>query len=631
MTTEKTLEQIAFLEKTLAVRDSKYRRNFNRYVSNGFRREDIYNLYGNPLGWSFTQSDADTGIIPNINVSRSCIQTSISKLSQTKVRPLFTPVQGLYETEKVCKSAQIFFDEFFDAQEIYRKAILTVRDAEIFEYGAVWIDEETNTIKRIRPWEFYFDPADLNFGKITQCLIRLRSYPAVYLKDKFKKGTRPAEMLAEFFNLKGEYRIHYNFIDKVKMEFFGQDKISETKIEYDCPPVVPFFYEEPIRGAFSTSMMDNLYSLQVQVDSVSQKIHDAIELSPANSIFVQKGANVKASMVTNQIGQVFEVSPAPNGGLAMNVATPPPIDPMYINLLEMYKKQMYEMEGISELSAQSKKPSGLNSGVALDTLQDVESERHNVLLQDYIQFLMKIAKVVIEVFPETADILPESRARANGIKWKDVKKQRALYNIQFSSSSSLSKDPKTKMEQLEKLIAMKVIPADMIPKFLDMPDLDGAYSIVAAAFDDNEKIIERAIELEQYDFYEVTNLMGLYQQTVNRLLRLDANGEKDLYKVRLVTLIQKIKEVMDTIGEETAPPPPQGPQAPPVDVQAQAMNGAQIQGLGQIIAMIKTGQLSQESVAGIISLALPGVDPAMVNQIVQSNTPVNTGVVYKGE
>jgi len=178
---------------------------------------------------------------------------------------------------------------------------------------------------------------------------------------------------------------------------------------------------------------------------------------------------------------------------------------------------------------------------------------------------------------------------------------------------------------------MKVIPADMIPKFLDMPDLDGAYSIVAAAFDDNEKIIERAIELEQYDFYEVTNLMGLYQQTVNRLLRLDANGEKDLYKVRLVTLIQKIKEVMDTIGEETAPPPPQGPQAPPVDVQAQAMNGAQIQGLGQIIAMIKTGQLSQESVAGIISLALPGVDPAMVNQIVQSNTPVNTGVVYKGE
>jgi hypothetical protein len=200
-------------------------------------------------------------------------------------------------------------------------------------------------------------------------------------------------------------------------------------------------------------------------------------------------------------------------------------------------------------------------------LQDVESERHNVILQNYIRLARDVAERVIMIYPETLDVLPKRQGR-NSTKWKDIKTEREMYNIQFSASSSLSKDPKVKLEQIEKLLSMKIIDASTVSQYLDMPDLEGAYSVIRAAFDSNEKTIERVIEDGPnedgaYTFFEVTDINMLFKQTVNMLLRLDASDEKPEVLERLKAFINQLKQGLDLLNETMNPPQPPPPPAPP--------------------------------------------------------------------
>lgn len=551
----------------------KFRRNFNRYANNGRRSEEVRQQYGNALSYYDLQVGEDTGVVPNINIIRSAIDTHVSKLSEVKVRPFFNPIIGTFKTRKVCRNAQIYFDEFFEDQDVYRKAIQTVRYADVFEVGHLWVDDEDRRIKRLAPWEYYFDAAEFHYGMISRCFIRQYQYPLIALKAKVEEWNKAhnnersdlMDRLDQDPSDKVDRIIYYDLLEGKKYQFADTHLISEDEIEYKIPPVATLYREEPLKGAFSVAMADDLYTVQTQIDSLCERIHLALELSPANSIWIPAGSEVKPSMISNEIGAIYQYRPVPGAeGGGVFVSTPQPIDPSYIQFLEFWIRTGYEMLGISQLSAQAKKPSGLNSGVALQTVEDVESERHNPILQSYIRLLMEVAKISIEVFPKGGDVLPQRRSRAQ-IKWADIKREHESFSIQFSASSSLSKDPKVKMEQVEKLIAMGIINPAMAASILEFPDLEGAYSITSSSYDYCQKIIERAVEKGVFDFYEVVNLQQLFGESVNTLLRLDANEEDREVLERLVTLIKLVKAKMDEVNAAIAPPqlaPMKPPTAP---------------------------------------------------------------------
>lgn len=545
MTFDDIKRDIGWLQSNLSTRDTKYRRNFNRYCNNGRRSEDVWNPYGQPLSFYFAMTEEDTGIIPVINIIKSAVDTHISKLSQTKVRPYFNTVNGSFRARKVVRNAQMFFDEMYNSQDVYKKGIEAARDAEVFEVGHLWINDETKAVERIRPWEFFYDRAEFQNNKLTRCFLWFRNYPLHYLEDKIK-GTMYADRLRTLQDT-CSYFIYYDLKNKRKYEIVNETLIKESKLTFDVCPVATLFYNPPIKGGYSTSLADDIYSLQTEVDMLSHRIHTAATLNPANTIFIPKGSDVKSSTFNNEIGNMYEFVPAPGVTQPVVISTPAPISPQYQQLLEYYEQKAYNLAGISQLSAQSKKPSGLNSGVALQTLEDVESERHNVILQNYIHFLMQVANICIEVAPETDLILP-NRVGTARLTWKDVKEQRDNMSIQFAPSSALSKDPKTKMEQIEKMIAMRIIDQSLVATLMEIPDLERAYSLETASLDVCERIIERAIEEDKYDFYETANLQQLFNLVTFYINRLDANDEEPKTMERLVLLLKVVKEKMNQVN-----------------------------------------------------------------------------------
>ncbi len=169
---------------------------------------------------------------------------------------------------------------------------------------------------------------------------------------------------------------------------------------------------------------------------------------------------------------------------------------------------------------------------------------------------------MIEVYPETEEILPKRSGRAR-VTWKDIKQERENYNVQFSASSSLSKDPMTKMQQIEKMIAMRILDQSLAATFMDMPDLEGAYDINQASYDDCERIVERAAEDGKFDFFEVVNLQQLMAVAVNNLLRLDAHDEKREVLENILKLIQAVQQKMNDVKAAAAPPAMGPGQQPP--------------------------------------------------------------------
>jgi hypothetical protein len=642
----------------------KYRRSFNIYSNNSGRRDDIWQMYGHPLSFYAMTTDEDTNAIPIINVIRSCIETHVSKISQSKTRPLITPQKGTYKDYQIAENAQLFFDTYFDKENIFAKTIEALKDAEIFDMGVTWIDEFEKSIKVVKPWQYFFDYAEYQYKKENFCFIEERDYSIINALDIFglpeeigkaipyylpaftdeegnirgtyddvDRNTDSGKLIKGQARIKGslwsEYQVNptakcthnvfYDLRNCQRIDLINGVEVKRTDLESDANPCTLIWYMPPVKGGQSTSMTDNLFTIQDQINLLAGQIAEAAELSPANFIVLPTGSlgesdGIKASMIENGVATVYEYS-AVDGAGPFSVQTPDFISEQRKEMLQYWIQLAYEMEGISQLSAQSKKPSGINSGVGLQTLQDVESERHNVILGAYIKFTEEIAKKIIKVFPEEEDILPARRGMKS-VKWKDIKTSDSSYAIQIAPTDWLSTDPMVKMQQIEKMIAMGRITNAYANKLMDIPDLQGAFSIINASYDACQRAIQRAIEDEDYDFSELLNIQELFQETQNVYLRLDSNDEKPEVMDRLVTLLNKIKHQMDQFNSIINPPTPPPNAPPPV-----ALNGPQVESLKQILKDVRDGTLSSQTATALILASFPEVAPAMVDQMVGGNAP----------
>ena len=560
-------------------RNEKYRENFSTFYSTMAMSQSLTSNYSYVLTLRNRQRDENAGMIPVMNIIRSCIDTLVSKISQNKVRKFFNPVLGTWSTMKVCRAAQVFFDLYYDMQRVNKKSEEALYDALIFDMGVIWINDEDATVNTISPWEFVWDAAEMSNGTLTRCGFTRQEYPLTLLLKIIPKDSQWFHKLETTPNASCTYEIYYDLINKKAWDFIDGKLVRTRDIEYTRPPFVWMYFKTPVKGPWSDSVVDILFRLQKFYDGVVYKIGAAVNRSHAQTTFIPTGSDLEKSVyASSKIGDVFEFNAGAAGGLTNPIVTitPPVIDNQYLAILNLIEEKCYNLIGVSQLSAQSKKPTGINSGVALDTLQDVESEKFNSLQMAYTRLQSDLAEVLIDVLPESADVLPKGAFRSN-VKWRDIKKERKMFRIQFSDASTLSKDPKTKMEQVEKLIAMKVIDPTLAATLLEFPDLETAYGIQTAAYDENEKTIERAIEdgpentmdpvtgavIQRFNYYEITNTAQLYSQACSTLMRLDANDEDPKSLLNLVNLIKQVKGAIDITNQALMPPPPPAPPMPP--------------------------------------------------------------------
>ena len=83
-----------------------------RYLNDISVDLNYWNEYQDSIwGYKFLNiQDVDLAQSPKVNVIKSVIDSLVSKISNQKVRPYFTPVNGLFSTRAIVKQAQQFFE-----------------------------------------------------------------------------------------------------------------------------------------------------------------------------------------------------------------------------------------------------------------------------------------------------------------------------------------------------------------------------------------------------------------------------------------------------------------------------------------------------------------------------------------
>lgn len=443
------------------------------------------------------------------NVIASCVDTIVSKIASTKVRPFFNTVKGSFRDIQVAKQTQHFFDLFFDKINANKIITSVFKDACIFDTGVLWISPDLK-IQRALPWLVYTDPAEVTYDNLTRAVYEVKNDPTT--------------------NDSSSTYYYYNTKDKIMAVYDGKKSPVVSKYDYDRLPFIFMHYNNPLVSNTSTSIADLLYGIQMEIDQLLQKIEDASKLNPALTFFVPEGSTIKTEELDNRIGNIVKYKASPNMTTSpVTVSTPAFIDPQYMQLLAQLKQDAYEVVGISQLSATSQKPMGLDSGKALQTMENIESDRFETQLNTVIRTYVDLARLYIDLSPEDNNVLPTALMRED-IKWKEVKDSIDKMNIQFSGADALSKDPQTKLQQLQMLASAGLLPQSRIAMLMEIPDLEQGYSISNNSLNAVLAVIDDCITKDIYEVPFFIPKEMLKTEIANTMLSLkaaDSQGNKD--------------------------------------------------------------------------------------------------------
>lgn len=535
----------------------KHQYMVSRYLNDpsfDLRSSNEYTYFN--TGWALPQ-DRDLKQPANINVIKSCIDTLVSKISNQKCRPYFSTMNGTYKTKQVRKQAQQFFDYVYDAESVNAKVSEAFRDACICGEGFVFLNPFTYSLSVLKPWTVGIQSTESAYGKPTDMLIKFNNYPVSLLEKQDEK-----------FMDYVQYCIYISLKEHKAYEMVNAKVINEKKYEADVLPYVSIHYCAPVFGSKTTSIVEELNGCQVQIDMLCQKIAAASQLTPASTTYVLEGSSLDTENLSNKTGITYKIKLPPGmNTLPVDHEKPAPSDPEWRVQLTFLIEQAKESIGLSQLSTAGKNPTGVESGAAMATLEDIESDRFETQLRSFIEMYTDIAKMYINCLPPDADILPISE-NTSSLKWKDLLKEQGLFKIKYSAATFLSKQPSEQIKQISQLSQAGLIGVEKISQLLDNPDLEEAYSFAQAVHNACDNIIEKAVAGEDVDipkFISYEQLAKDISQTQNQLyasLSGDKKGDKEINEQieNLSKLEDKLYDIMDEEGfiEQDTLEEPQG-------------------------------------------------------------------------
>lgn len=544
MTKEKLIKNILEIESHQKAWRQKCRRNLILYEFTP--NMDLTSQNDSTTVGFYNAGNAENTSMIQENVIRSCIDTLGSKIASQKVTPFFNTVNGTFREIQVVKAAQQFFDILYDELNVNKTVVQAFVDSCITDRGIIYVNKDNKNIERIQPWQFFFDPREYAYGQLTHCAFKKTDYPASLLTEKTDLQT---VTLHEYWSIKEH--IHATYIEEL-------NKVSFDKWDANILPFAILRWSNPVKASSSTCVVDLLFGIQKQINYLLSQIKDASKSSFGIKYIVPTDSDVKINRLNNSNGEVIEYTPqmTPNGVMPVQPVTPAFMDGQWFTALQQFKQDAYEMVGISQLSAMSQKPSGLNTGVGLQTMEDIESDRFETQLNSVIRVYVDIAKICMEVFDPLEEVLPSSIYRGH-ITWKDITEARNLMSIQFSSLDKISKDPVVKQQIISQWVNSGYISRAHAMQLLEIPDDVRGYSLMNRDLNAVLAVIDDCIEKDIYDIPIYINTSLLKEEIVSTLLSLKAaqnpENEVDIQKLqRLMYEAEKMKQNAMTSAEFAA-------------------------------------------------------------------------------
>jgi hypothetical protein len=137
----------------------------------------------------------------------------------------------------------------------------------------------------------------------------------------------------------------------------GADLATE-KWEKPYFPFAFFKWSKRPYGFWGQGIAEELVGIQVEINKILRNIQVSQHLLSAPAVYIEQGSGIISQHLSNEIGRIIKYK----GTIPQQRADAIMAPEMYTWLNSLYQRA-FEITGISQLSAQSQKPAGLNSGI----------------------------------------------------------------------------------------------------------------------------------------------------------------------------------------------------------------------------------------------------------------------------
>jgi hypothetical protein len=244
-------------------------------------------------------------------------------------------------------------------------------------------------------------------------------------------------------------------------------------------------------GFWGTGVMEELGGIQDELNKLLERVQESMHVCATTWVMTPVSANIEPDDLGNLPGRQVPWE----GHLEPKVYAPPSMNAQVFDHIWKLRDAAYEVVGISQMSAASIKPPGLESGRALRTLQDTETQRFMLLADRWQEWVVSVVERAMDFGREiygkrSIKVKWGEGTLVEEIDWKDVNMEQDSYVLRLYPVNYLPTTPAGKMERIEELARLGVFSPEEIKSLMDFPDLAKVMDMNTAAYEDSVMIMD---------------------------------------------------------------------------------------------------------------------------------------------
>jgi hypothetical protein len=530
---------------------------------------------------------------PSFNIIEACTDTLVSRLTQNKPEPKFLTDGADYRQRHLAQELNQFILGEFYQTKAYEKAAKVLRDGCVMGSGILKVyrgDDDRVCVDRVMPTDLYVDENDaLNGEPQTMYQLKLMdrdklmannpevrsiiaSTPHAYPDNAPDTGRTTSDqvMVVEGWKLASgpdpEARgyIPGRHTIATLNGLLLDEEWNKTKF-----PFVVFNYAEPFLGYWGKGLGERLFGTQISINRIMYTITRAITLVGVPRVFIEQGAKVVKAHNNNEIGVIVTYS-----------GTKPSYEIAPCNAPELYSERDklieygFRQEGISNMQATGQKPSGLDSGEAIRSYDDINSDRFAETSKKYENIFIELAYQIVDV---AMDIVKETGKyqtvypNKDGTKEIDLPKMDFLKNpfvIKCFTESSLPRTPAGRIATVTEQVQAGMLTVKEGRRLMKFPDLEENEKLDNASEERIFQVLDKIVEKGEYTppdpYMDLQLATTLVVQYINLYLAANLEEEKaDLLRKFFIQVQSLIQGSQPVVPPGPAPTPTASPMPAP--------------------------------------------------------------------
>lgn len=456
-----------------------------------------------------------------LNVIQNQCDTITNKISKNKPRVSFLTTGGTGSQIRKSKLLTQFIDGMFYMLDFYELAQRVFKDSTIFGTGAVrfYVDYEEERVcaEKVFPNEIIVDDVQGMNGSPRELHLR-RWVDKQVLANKYKDEPEKYEAIlkasASGLNYKPltrrsksqvfvleSWRLPSSKDAKDGLYVVAIENCLLEKEEYN-KTYFPFAFlrwnERPL-GFFGQGLSEQLTGIQIEINKLLKTVQLSFNAFGVPRVLVEESSKVVDAHIDNRIGNIIKYrGTRPEFNVSQSIGSD------VIAQIDRLYQRSFEISGVSQFSAQSKKPEGVDSAVAMREFNDIETDRFILTGQRYENFFVDSAKIIIDLTKDLQESGVDVKVRSKGkkfveqIKWADINVQEDDFVIQPFPTGYLGNSPSGRLQKIQELVNGQFIPREEALSLLDMPDLEAHLPIQVVKIRNILRTIEKIVESGKY-------------------------------------------------------------------------------------------------------------------------------------